>query len=100
MVRYDDDWVILVDDLNYMPCRDLHRMTSVKQKDGTEKEVPEYGRPLGYYTEFDAALRGIMKKNFNDAVKDREVSLAEALRIIQEERRKAEAVLKQFRMEI
>lgn len=50
MIRVNENWVIMVDELNYQPMRDMHRMKTVKQKDGTTTDEPYYKGGYGYYT--------------------------------------------------
>lgn len=75
MIRVNDDWVIKEDALNYMPCRDLHRMTLDKRRN-PPAEVPEYAVPLGYYQTLEGALRAIVRDEIRRAgVFDEELSL-------------------------
>ena len=93
MIRVNEDWVIMVDSLNYMPCKDLHRKKKEKCKDGTYTEVDDYGNPIGYFSTLSSALSAIMQKNFRDAVKDDEISLKDALKIVEEENFKTQQFL-------
>jgi hypothetical protein len=83
MIRVNEDWVIMVDSLNYMPCKDLHRTKPLKQKDGGFVDVDEYSNPIGYYSTLSAAITGIMQYNFRKSVQFDDVDLKEALKIIE-----------------
>lgn len=93
MIRVNEDWVINVDALNYMPCKDLHRTKPLKQKDGGLVDVDDYSNPIGYFSTLSSALSAIMQKNFRDAVKDGEISLKDALKIVEEENFKTQQFL-------
>lgn len=93
MIRVNENWIINVDSLNYMPCRDLHRKKALKTNDGTVVEVDDYSNPIGFYTTLSSALSAIMQSNFRDAVKDDEISLKDALKIIEEENFKTQQFL-------
>lgn len=93
MIRVNEDWVIMVDSLNYMPCKDMHRKRKEKCKDGTYAEVDDYSNPIGYFSTLSSALSAIMQKNFRDAVKDCEISLKDALKIVEEENFKTQQFL-------
>lgn len=83
MIRVNEDWVIMVDSLNYMPCKDMHRKRKEKCKDGTYAEVDDYSNPIGYYSTLSAAITGIMQYNFRKSVQFDDVDLKEALKIIE-----------------
>lgn len=84
MIRVNDNWVISVDTMNYTPMKDLHRTKKEYQEDGTEKIVPQYGKPLGYYTSLSGAVKAIARAEYKDALSGRETPLSEAIKIMQE----------------
>ena len=59
MIRVNDDWVIDVDPLNYIPKRDMHRDKTIRRKDGSEEVVHDYRGEYGYFTTLKGALRAI-----------------------------------------
>ena len=75
MIRVNDDWVIKEDGLNYMPCRDLHKMVTDKRGDEV-REVPGYGDPIGYFQTLAHALEAIIRAEIpRSGGLDSEVSL-------------------------
>lgn len=84
MIRVNDDWVIMVDSMNYTPLRDLHRTRKAYQEDGTEKLEPAYGRPIGYYTDLAGAVKAIARAEYKNSLSGREVPLNEAVAMIKE----------------
>lgn len=93
MIRVNDDWVIKVDDLNYMPCRDLHRKELVKQKDGTVVEQDAYTSPIGYFSSLSGALKAIVDKECRKGMKEAEIGLNEAILTIQRASSELEAMM-------
>lgn len=84
MIRVNDDWVIMVDSMNYTPLRDLHRTRKAYQEDGTEKIEPIYGKPLGFYTSLAGAVKAIARAEYKNGLSGREVPLNEAVKMIEE----------------
>lgn len=75
MIRVNDDYVILVDTLNYTPCRDTHK---------TDKQGKPVYTSIGYYPNLETALKGIIK-DINARTFDADTySLQEALEVIQQ----------------
>lgn len=93
MIRVNEDWVIMVDSLNYTPVRDLHRTKKVYQEDGTEKIEPIYGRPLGYYTDLAGAVKAIARAEYKNGLSGRETPLNEAVKQMQETLDRFEKIL-------
>jgi hypothetical protein len=75
MIRVNDDYVILVDTLNYTPCRDGRKMDKAGK--------PIY-QAIGYFSTLEHALRGIIKDMNARAFEVGVYSLQEALEIIQQ----------------
>lgn len=73
MIRVNDDYVILVDTLNYALCRDAHK----EDKKGN----PVY-KSIGYYPSLELALKGIIKDMNARALEEGTHSLQEAVEII------------------
>ena len=98
MIRVNDNWVISVDsmNLNYTPMKDLHRTKKEYQEDGTEKIVPQYGTPLGYYTSLSGAVKAIARVEYIDALSGRETPLNEAIKIMQETVDRFEKILEEI----
>lgn len=93
MIRVNEDWVIMVDSLNYMPCKDLHRTKTVKQKDGTFVDVDEYSNPIGFFSTLSGALKGIMQYEFRTKVQDVDIDIKEAIKIIDKQNYEMEVFL-------
>lgn len=75
MMRVNADYVILVDTLNYTPCRDDHK---------TDKAGKPVYKPIGYFSTLEQALRGIIKDMNGRAFEADVYSLQEALEVIQQ----------------
>lgn len=93
IIRVNEDWVIAVDPLNYTPMKDYHREILVKQKDGTEKLEPAYGKPLGFYTSLAGAVKAIARADYKEALSGRETPLNEAVKLMQETLDRFEKIL-------
>ena len=84
MIRVNNKWVIDLDEQsNYMPRIDRHETETVELKDGTTKEKPVYGPPIGYYRNLEGALKGIIAKEFQSKVMAEDITLADALKALE-----------------
>ena len=97
MIRVNEDWVIMVDDLNYQPMRDMHRMKTVKQKDGTTTDEPYYKGGYGYYTSLKDAVRAIARIEYKNALTGQETALYEAIKMMDEILTRFEKILEGIR---
>lgn len=97
MIRVNDDWVISVDPMNYKPMKDMHRTKKEKQEDGTEKIVPEYGKPLGYYTSLARAVKAIARIEYKNALTGEETALHDAIKLMDETLTRFEKILEGIR---
>ena len=93
MIRVNEDWVIIVDALNYQPMKDLHRTKAVKQKDGTVKEEADYKGGYGYYFSLKGAVRAIARTEYKNAIAGRETTLNEAIKLMDETVTRFERIL-------
>lgn len=85
MIELGNDWYIEVDELgNYMPKKDLHRIDTIKKKDGTTEQRKAFSAPVGYYTSLSNAIRGLVKARVKDALKGKEMGLSDAVKTIDE----------------
>ena len=75
MIRVNDDYVILVDTLNYTSCKDDHK---------TDKNGKPVYKTIGYFSNLEQALRGIIKDMNGRAFEAGVYSLQEALEIIKQ----------------
>lgn len=75
MIKVNDDYVILVDTLNYTPCRDCHK---------TDKKGNPVYKNIGYYSNLEQALRGIIRDMNTRAFEADTYSLKEALEVIKQ----------------
>ena len=97
MIRVNEDWVIIVDALNYQPMKDLHRTKAVKQKDGTVKEEADYKGGYGYYFSLKGAVRAIARTEYKNAIAGRETTLNEAIKLMDETVTRFERILEGIR---
>jgi len=79
MIRIDDDWVIDVDENNYILKKDLH--SEKKRKDGT---VEHNWKVIGYYSSPDKALKRFGEEIIRNRLRGAEMGLPEAVRAIRE----------------
>ena len=93
MIRVNDDWVIMVDTLYYMPAKDLHRKKQVKQKDGTYTTEPDYKTGYGYYTSLKGAIRRIAQEEYKKALTGQETALNDAIILMDETVTRFERIL-------
>ena len=71
MIRINDDYVINVDPLNYVVCKDLHRI---------DKRGYQVMQTLGYLDSLPKALAFLVRKlQTEDLISDDEISLKEAI---------------------
>lgn len=75
MIRVNEDYVILVDTLNYTPCRDNHK---------TDKKGNPTYNAIGYYSNLEQALKGIVRDMNGRAFEADTYSLQEALEVIKQ----------------
>ena len=79
MIRINDDWVIDVDDRNYILKKDLH--TDRKRKDGTT----EHGWNIkGYFSSPGKALERFGEEIVRERLSVSNIGLSDAVRIIRE----------------
>lgn len=97
MIRVNENWVIMVDDLNYQPMRDMHRVKTVKQKDGTMTEEPYYKGGYGYYTSLKDAVRAIARIEYKNALTGQETALNDAIKLMCETMTRFEKILEGIR---
>lgn len=90
MIKLFDDWVILVDDMNYTLARELGEAYD-KKSDSMRMRYKYYG----YYGSLVQALRELSKGIYTSELKDACVTLAEAVRIIQEAHAKTDKLLEE-----
>lgn len=83
MIRVNDDWIIDVDDHNYILKRDRHRTYQQKQKEGTYKEVPAY-ETVSYHPTALRALERLGEEIIREKLKGPEMCLHEAVVAIRE----------------
>ena len=73
MIRVNDDYYIRVDSDNYTACRDKHK---------TDKKGNALYNVVGYYSNLEGALRGIIKDMNARAFESGTHTLQEALEVI------------------
>ena len=75
MIRVNEDYVILVDTLSYNACVDKHKTD--------KKGMPVY-KTIGYYSNLEQALKGIIEDMNARAFEAGTYSLQEALEVIKQ----------------
>ena len=79
MIRINDDWVIDVDEHNYILKRDMHIETV--RKDGRQQHVYKVE---GYFSSPQKALKAFGEEIVRDRLKAAEMGLADAVRTVQD----------------
>lgn len=79
MIRINDDWIIDVDEHNYILKRDMH--TDRIRKDGKVEHVYNI---KGYFSSPQKALKAFGEEIVRDRLKASEMGLADAVRTIQD----------------
>lgn len=85
MIKVNDEWGIVIDDLSYCPIR-LDKPVVSKGK--------EYYAKQGYYKTLQGALERVAEEMSRDELKASDMSLSEAVRIIRECNEKIENLAK------
>ena len=85
MIKLFDDWVILVDEYNY---------TLAEQRGFRKDGRPEY-KTYGYWGSLEDAIKGFRQQLIRSRLKQRDATLSEALRIIQESNAVIENLIKE-----
>ena len=80
MIELFDDYVIVVDELNYRLCK---RMGKRKDKNGNETDEWNY-KGYGYFGSVEAALKALSGILSNERLRGRESTLSEAVQAIRE----------------
>lgn len=93
MIRVNEDWVILVEPMNYMPAKDMHRTKQVKQKDGTYTVEPDYKTGYGYYTSLKGAVDRIARIEYKKELMGRETTLSDAIKLMDDTIARFEKIL-------
>ena len=81
MIRINDDWVVDVDQYNYILKKDMHRTVKAKKKG--EQDVPLYVTK-GYFSSLRKALDRLGEEIIMDRLRGPEMSLREATQAIRE----------------
>ena len=80
MIRINDDWIIDVDQYNYIIKKDMHKM--VKARDG-KTMVPGY-TTIGYYGSLRKALEALGEEMVRDTLRGGSRTLCEAVQTVRE----------------
>ena len=84
MIQINDDYIVQIDALNYTVMRDAHRKTTRKDtKTGETVEVEAY-ITVGYYSNLEEAIKGVIKDMNARALQAGTHTLKEALEIVVE----------------
>lgn len=80
MIRINDNWIVDVDQYNYIVKKDMHKM--VKARDG-KTMVPGY-TTVGYYGSLRRALEALGGEIIRERLAGDSLTLAEALQTVRE----------------
>ena len=83
MIRVNDDWVIDVDEYNYILKKDMHRSRERVRKDGTPYIEDDY-TVKGYFSTLERALNRLGEEMVRERLKDGAHDLREATQAIRE----------------
>lgn len=75
MIRVNDDYVILVDEMNYAPARDKHKTVVSKGKERAVYDV------IGYASTLERAIQMIIDRTTAQIYMENDFSLKDALEI-------------------
>lgn len=89
MIKLFDDWVILVNPYDY--CLARYRGQTKRKDGGTDFN---YDR-IGFYSSPEGCLKRLGEELTREALKDRSVTLSEAVAVIRESNAKVEKLLKE-----
>ena len=77
MIRVNDNYIVDVDDMNFIAKEDKHKTNT--DKNGITKNVYY---TIGYYGTLEGALDGIRRDMIKKSLAEGEVSLKEAIEVI------------------
>lgn len=77
MIRVNNDYIVDVDDMNFIAKEDKHK--TITDKNGITKNVYY---TIGYYGTLEGALDGIRRDMIKKNLTEGEVSLKEAIEVI------------------
>ena len=83
MIRFNDDWVIDIDEYNYTVKKDMHCIRTRVRRDGTAYEEDVFDTK-GYYGSLEKALKRIREEIIKEKLKDGTHPLCEALQTIRD----------------
>ena len=82
MVQINDDYIVQIDSLNYTVMRDAHRTTTRKDSKTGEVSEVEVFITIGYYSDLEGAIKGVIKDMNARALQDGTHTLIEAFEIV------------------
>lgn len=82
MIRVNEDWIIDVDNYNYILKRDLHKQT--RQKIGSKYVIADAFETVGYYRALSGAFEALGKEIIKDKLSTASCTLAEATVVLKE----------------
>lgn len=80
MIRVTDDYVITMDERQYIVCRDMHKQR--KKKDSEEME--QVYRPLGYFGTLEGSFDFILDSITREQLGEKEYTIEEALMLLRQ----------------
>lgn len=82
MIRVNEDWIIDVDNYNYILKKNLHK--KVKQKNRKESIMVDAFDTVGYYRTLSGAFEALGKEIIKDKLSTASCTLAEATGVLKE----------------
>lgn len=86
MIRLDDTYAIEVTDTCYA-------LVKVRLSEGEKTKGQELKMPVGYYTGLQTALNAFAKEFVKDGLRNADIRLSEAIKIIKERSERVEALI-------
>jgi hypothetical protein len=83
MIRFNEDWIIDIDEYNYTVKKDMHCIRTRTRKDGTPYEENVF-ETKGYYGSLEKALKRIGEEIIKDKLRTGAHPLREALQTIRD----------------
>ena len=82
MIRVNEDWIIDVDNYNYILKKDLHK--KIKQKNNNETVMVDAFETVGYYGVLSGAFEALGNEIIKDKLATASCTLAEATGVLKE----------------
>jgi hypothetical protein len=97
MIRVNNDWVIALDQYSYIPMRDMHKDRKITRNDRGTTVEHDYRGGYGYYTSLKNAVKAIAQVEYKNALRSRDASLPEAIKLMDDTLKRFERILEEIR---